>query len=118
MSRLVPHIPRGTIVALVSISGGCSFALGSLSSGRLADILDSFRFEALGFTFVNYHVLFLVSLLARAVNAFVVAPRLHEPDAGSTRATVIKTVNEVMPHMARNTMQRVKRPLRFPKVRR
>jgi hypothetical protein len=74
--------------------------------GRLADWLHDWEWHFMGQTYINYHVLFFLALLVRGVNAIWVAPRLHEPEATSTR----ETVHEMIPHLIENISARITRP--------
>jgi hypothetical protein len=115
-----PHIPRSTIVALVSICGGLSFAVASILSGRVAEWLTGWRFEILGFTLVKYHLLFAFSTLIRVLNFWLVVPKLEEPKAAPTRLAVREMrrglrersteVAHLVPEIAQNVAARVTRP--------
>ena len=110
ISALSPHLSRGTISALFSICAGSSFALGSLGGGQIAQMLQGQAWHFGGMTFVNYHVLFLVSLLGRLVSAFLLAPHLEETTAAPTREMLRQTVRETVPEIARQTAQMVVNP--------
>jgi hypothetical protein len=97
ISNLILHHARLSAFAApdahrtFGICAGTTFALTSWGAGEVAESLSAFRFDTSGFTFTNYHLIFAFSLLPRALNAFVFAPRLDEPDATATR----EVVNEV-----------------------
>ncbi|HEX8236735.1 MAG TPA: MFS transporter [Abditibacteriaceae bacterium] len=120
MVGLARHIPRSTITALFAICAGTSFALASCLGGRIALYLEGFRYEVLGLTIVKYHVVFLLSLLVRIINAAFVAPRMEEPESVSTRATVLEIGYELkeksqdivqfVPEMAQSVAARITRP--------
>ncbi|HVF84536.1 MAG TPA: MFS transporter, partial [Abditibacteriaceae bacterium] len=110
ISGLSPHLSRGTISALFSICAGSSFALGSFGGGQIAQMLQGREWHFLGMTFVNYHILFFVSLVGRLVSAFVLAPHLQEPTAVPTREMLRETVQETVPELARQTVQLVVNP--------
>ncbi len=106
---LSPHIPRSTMTALFSIAAGMSFALASCFCGYLARSLDGMHYELWGTPIVNYHVLFLISLAVRIINATFVAPRLQEPDSMRT----LDAVREVVPQIAESVAARITRPFGF-----
>jgi MFS family permease len=106
LTGLAPDVPRSSMTAMVSISAGLSFAGASVIGGRIADWLHDFEWHFLGQTYVNFHVLFLIALAVRLVNAVFVAPRLHEPTATSTR----ETVKDLMPDTLLNVSARITRP--------
>jgi len=85
VTGLSPHVPRATMAALFSIAGGLSFGLASLLGGKLAEFLYGMRQPFMGMTIINYHVLFLCSMLVRIINATIVAPRLRESSGGGGR---------------------------------
>jgi MFS family permease len=105
LTGLAPQIPRSTMTALYSIAAGCSFALCSVAAGRLADALSDWRAQIGPLHFENFHILFVLSLLVRLTNAFVVAPRLQEPAASSARAMA----SEVVPQIWTNFLGRLPR---------
>jgi len=107
LTGLSPWVPRPTLIALFSIASGISFALASICGGLLAQFLRGTNPSLFGFALLPYHVLFLLSLLIRIVNSFVVAPRLQEPDASST----LDTVREIIPELAQNFASLITRPL-------
>ena len=88
ITRAVPHLPRPMLTALFSICAGMTFALTSWGTGTLAGRLESFHATVGGFEFVSYHLIFAFSLIPRALNAFVLAPRLQEPSSWPLRQTV------------------------------
>jgi MFS family permease len=120
MVGLARHIPRSTITALFAICAGTSFALASCLGGRIAVYLEGFSYDILGITMVKYHVVFLMSLLVRIVNAAFVAPRMQEPESVSTLATVKEIGHELreksqdivqfVPEMAHSVAARITRP--------
>ena len=110
ITSLSPHISRGTMTAVVSIFGGLSFAIGAVAAGRVSFALEGKTLQLFGMTFVNHHAVFVMSMAARAVNAFWVAPRLQEPTATSTRDAMRETWRDVMPTLARHTTQFVTEP--------
>ncbi len=85
ITRACPHLPRPTLTALFSICAGTTFALTSWGAGVAVEKLAFWHFEVAGMHFVNYHLLFAVSLVPRLVNAVFLAPRLEDPDASGTR---------------------------------
>src|SRR4028119_2043973 len=100
ITGLVRHIPRSAVTALLAICAGTSFALASCLGGRVTLFLENFRFEILGLTMVKYHVVYLLSLLVRIVNAFFVVTRMEEPESASTRATIME-MGQVLKEMPR-----------------
>lgn len=106
ITGLAPHVPRSTMTAVFSIAAGTSFALASIVGGRIADALDGWEIHILGHTYLNYHVLFACSMLVRVINALFIAPRLHEPEATSTR----DVVRDLFPQIAEGLSARITRP--------
>ena len=88
ITRAVPHLPRPMLTALFSICTGTTFALTAWATGTIAGATKSVHVDFAGLTFVNYQLIFAVSILPRLINAFVLAPRLQEPDSLPMRATV------------------------------
>jgi hypothetical protein len=76
-------------VAVFAAAGGLGFAAASIASGVLASHLPV-RFTALGGTWTNLHVLFLLSAVARLVAA-VSALRIEERNARGVR-DLLRTV--------------------------
>lgn len=107
VTGLSPHVPRATMAALFSIAGGLSFGLASLLGGKLAEFLYGMRQPFMGMTIINYHVLFLCSMLVRIINATIVAPRLREPASTST----LDTVKEIIPEIAQSFADLLTRPI-------
>ena len=95
VTALAPEVPRSTMTALYSIAAGISFALCSVSAGRIADALTEWQWSVGNLQFVNFHVLFALSLGARLVNTVLVVPRLQEPEAHSTRAMARQIVPQI-----------------------
>ena len=112
ITSLSPHIPRGTVTAVVSIFGGLSFAIGAVAAGRVAYSLEGQEWKIGAFTFVSYHALFLMSFVARAINAFFIAPSLQEPTSTSTRNALRETWREFVVNRAHSSTRRsVQMPL-------
>ena len=88
ITRAVPHLPRPMLTALFSICTGTTFALTSWATGTLAGHMKDVHLEIAGLNFVNYQIIFAFSIIPRLINAFVLAPRLQEPDSLPMRATV------------------------------
>ena len=105
ITRACPHLPRPTLTAVFWICAGTTFALTSWGAGEIVENLSGFRREWQGLTFTNYHLMFAFSLLPRALNAFVWAPRLDEPDATATR----EAVNEVGAQLSQSLVARFTR---------
>jgi len=108
VTGLSPHIPRSTMTALYFIACGLSYAGGTWSGGALAEWLGDKPYSFLGAQLTNYHVLFLAALLLRLINAVFVAPRLREPTATST----IATVKDIVPEFAHSFGARLVRSFR------
>ena len=106
MTNLCPQVPRSTMTALYSIAAGCSFAACSVVAGRISDALSDWQAQLGPLHFENYHVLFVLSLLVRIVNALVVAPRLQEPESRSARFMA----GEVVPQVWNNFVGLLPRP--------
>lgn len=77
--HLSPRAERPFYVAVFAAAGGLGFAVASMLAGLLASWLPV-RFDLLGETWTNLHVLFLLSALARVVAAL---PALRIPEAGA-----------------------------------
>ena len=88
ITRAVPHLPRPMLTALFSICAGTTFALTAWGTGLLAGATKGVHFDVAGVRFVNYQLIFALSILPRVFNAFVLAPRLQEPSSLPMRATV------------------------------
>ena len=88
VTRAAPHLPRPMLTALFSICGGTTFALTAWASGSLAGATKGVHFDVAGIEFVNYQLIFALSILPRVLNAFVLAPRLQEPSSLAMRAAV------------------------------
>ncbi|MDF2441211.1 MAG: hypothetical protein JWN98_2195 [Abditibacteriota bacterium] len=106
ITGLAPHVPRSTMTAVFSIAAGTSFAVASVAGGRIADWLEHWEIHILGHTYLNYHVLFVLSMLVRVVNAVCIAPRLREPEATSTRGVV----RDLFPQIVEGLSARITRP--------
>ncbi len=100
MTNLCPQVPRSTMTALYSIAGGCSFALCSAGAGKLSDALSDWEAQLGPLHFENYHVLFVLSLAVRVLNALAVAPRLQEPGSGSARRMAFEMVPQIWSNFA------------------
>lgn len=107
ITEISPKVPRSTLTALYNMTAGLCGAAAAFLGGELAQWLQGMRLELGGHIFVNYHVLFLASLLMRLINAAFVAPRLYEPEAAGTLATF----HEIVPPRAQPLVLRVARPL-------
>lgn len=88
ITRAVPHLPRPMLTALFSICTGTTFALTAWGTGTLAGATKNIALDVAGIHFVNYQLIFAVSVIPRLINAFVLAPRLQEPSAWPMRQTV------------------------------
>ena len=88
ITRAVPHLPRPMLTALFSICTGTTFALTAWATGTIAGATKGVHLDFAGLTFVNYQLIFAVSIIPRLINAFVLAPRLQEPDSLPMRETV------------------------------
>jgi MFS family permease len=106
LTGVAPNVPRSTLTAVFSICAGASFAISSVLAGKVADVLHDFKWEFMGHTYINYHLLFVAALIVRIINAVWVAPRLHEPEATGTR----DTMREVVPQLVENVSARITRP--------
>jgi MFS family permease len=87
--HLSPRRERAFYVAVFGATGGLGFAVASIAAGFLASHLPV-SFHALGGTWSNIHVLFLLSALARLVAA-VAALRIEERNARGVR-DLLRTV--------------------------
>ena len=88
ITRAVPHLPRPMLTALFSICTGTTFALTAWGTGTLAGATKAISLDVAGINFVNYQLIFAVSVIPRLINAFVLAPRLQEPSSLAMRETV------------------------------
>ena len=88
VTRAVPHLPRPMLTALFSICAGTTFALTAWGTGLLAGATKGVHLDVAGVSFVNYQLIFALSILPRVFNAFVLAPRLQEPSSLPMRAAV------------------------------
>ena len=88
ITRAVPHLPRPMLTALFSICAGTTFALTAWATGTLAGATKGLHLDVAGIEFVNYQLIFALSILPRVFNAFVLAPRLQEPSSLPMRQTV------------------------------
>jgi MFS family permease len=84
--HLSPRAERPFYLAVFATAGGLGFAVASLLAGLLASRLPE-RFDLLGETWANLHVLFLLSAVARVV-ASLAALRIQEPGARDVRTFV------------------------------
>lgn len=110
ITGLAPHIPRGTMAALFSITAGTSMAVASMVGGQIAHSLSWLgekHYEIFGVPVVNYHVLFALSMVIRLINTTFVAPRMCEPASTGT----LDTVKEIVPEMFESFTERLSRPI-------
>jgi MFS family permease len=78
MTKLAPRENRAMFVAAtMGLSGMCG-GLASILGGVFMKAISGFEWNAMGRTWTNYHVLFIISLLMRAITA-ALAHRLSEP---------------------------------------
>ncbi len=89
--KLSPGPERPFYLAMFAAASGLGFAVAATLAGLLASHLPA-RFELLGETWTNLHVLFLLSALARLVAA-VPALRIQESGAQDVRTFVKRTFN-------------------------
>jgi hypothetical protein len=87
--KLSPGPARPFYLAMFAAAGGLGFAVAATLAGLVASHLPA-RFDLLGETWTNLHVLFLLSALAR-VAAAVPALRIQEPGAQDVRTFVRRT---------------------------
>ena len=87
--KLSPGPQRPFYLAMFAAASGLGFAVAAALAGLLASHLPA-RFELLGETWTNLHVLFLLSALARLVAA-VPALRIQESGAQDVRTFVRRT---------------------------
>jgi hypothetical protein len=88
ITRACPHLPRPTLTALFSICAGTTFALTAWAAGFAAEKLAFWHFEIAGMQFVNFHLIWMVSIALRLINAIFLAPKLEEPNASATRTMI------------------------------
>ena len=87
--KLSPGPARPFYLAMFAAASGLGFAVAAALAGLVASHLPE-RFDLLGETWTNLHVLFLLSALAR-VAAAVPALRIQEPGAQDVRTFVRRT---------------------------
>ncbi len=87
--HLSPRRERAFYVAVFAAAGGLGFAVASIGAGLVASYLP-LRFPALGWTWTNLHVLFLLSAAGRLVAA-IGALRIEERNARGVRE-LLRTV--------------------------
>jgi MFS family permease len=80
-------VRKESYFALFSVVVGLATFIASLAGGALAQLLAGLRFELLGRTFINHHVLFLISGVAR----FACLPLIARIQERRSR-TVVRTV--------------------------
>jgi MFS family permease len=73
-----PGSKRTSYLAMFSVITGLGFFTASFLGGVLAEIWDDFGVSVGSYTFINYHLLFLVSSLLRFLTAFFII-KFHEP---------------------------------------
>jgi MFS family permease len=83
MMKVAPRENRSMfIAALTGFSGICG-GLAAIASGWLLESLSWFKFEAFGRTWINYHVVFLLSVFMRLACAASL-PLVREPNSATT----------------------------------
>jgi hypothetical protein len=87
---LSPSRGRAFYLGAFAAVGGAGFALASVLAGLLAQALPA-TFRVGGLPWVDLHVLFLLSALARLLAALL-ASRIDEPDGGSVQALLVGSV--------------------------
>lgn len=110
VTGLSSHVPRSSVAAMLSIAAGVSFAIAAWVAGALAQSLvwiNTSDHDWFGMQLVNYHMLFLISLGLRLINATFIAPLLQEPESAGT----IDAVKEIVPELAQSFAARFTRPL-------
>lgn len=77
----IAHSPKGrrsVYLAMYAVITGLGFFVASLVGGYLAQTWADFRLTLGGLTFINYHLLFTVSVILRIMAGFYVTT-FHEP---------------------------------------
>jgi MFS family permease len=83
MMKMAPKENRSMfIAALAGFSGICG-GVAAIASGWLLESLSRFKFEAFGRTWINYHVVFLMSVFMRLACAASI-PLVREPNSAKT----------------------------------
>lgn len=78
MMKIAPRQNRSMfIAAILGLSGICG-GLGAIAGGWVLKVFSSFSLQALGRTWTNYHLLFLIGFLMR-VGCAILVHRLREP---------------------------------------
>ena len=67
---LAPRSARPQYIALFATTSGASFGAASITGGLIAYVLHNFNVTLLGRTFVNFHLLFLISSSLRIIALF------------------------------------------------
>lgn len=103
-----PHIPRSAMAASFAITGSISTAAAAWIGGALAEgflWMNQPPIHLFGLRIINYHIVFLVSIMIRIINWMWITPRLREPSARGT----LETMQTVMPEIAEVVAARLSR---------
>jgi len=73
-----PGSKRTSYLAIFSVITGLGFFAASFLGGLLAEIWEDFGVSVGSYTFVNYHLLFLISSILRFLTSFFII-KFHEP---------------------------------------
>lgn len=87
MLKNSPPAERTMYIAAGQAYAGIAGGVASVVSGLLIGRVDPFTLPILGWTFVDFHVLFATSLVLRLI-AIPLALRVREPGSRSIRATI------------------------------
>lgn len=82
-----PRENRQAYLAALTVTTGVVGFLASLLGGRIATACEGFHLEFLGFTLVNYHIIFVLSAIGR-IAILPLARRLHEERAHPVRVVL------------------------------
>jgi MFS family permease len=70
---------RSFYLAMFGIFIGLGYLSSSLIGGAIAQFLSDWKFNGFGYTFINFHILFILSFLFRFISALNLS-RLKEPE--------------------------------------
>ncbi len=108
ITDVAPKIPRSAMAASFAITGSLCMAAAAWTGGALAEgflWMNQPTIHLFGLRIINYHIVFLVSIMIRIVNWMWITPRLREP---SSRGT-LETMQTVMPEIAEVVATRLSR---------
>ncbi len=108
ITEVAPKIPRSAMAASFAITGSLSMAAAAWTGGALAEgflWMNQPNIHFFGLHIINYHIVFLVSIMIRIANWMWITPRLREATASGT----LETMQTVMPEIAEVVARRLSR---------